>query len=1422
MVVRALSPPEREFLEQFVQEVKGALQFPGYSIEKDPLPPEVACGFISKKVSCITGPFCREYPIAQLAYSTRKGKPVCSGAGLGSPAFWFPTRMKLTISEDLKTFISILDEVVENQGLTTAVEHAASQLKPTGLLPQPITEKEVIAQVTTPLALCCDNVVKTLIGRLQQKDGLALSEGVFRVADGQPFRLELLAYLAHLIGDPDAAYPLDLVEGVHLGDEIPLPDSGMWPKHEGGRDKAEERMDHLAMWDSNYRSWTEWQELAQTKVDEEVARGFICGPYSFEGVLKEVGYSEAEIKKVCPPPEVSSSPPGSPDVGLPGGEEGKRKRPLLQHEFAGPPGCATSRLGAVMEDLAKKKLRVVMDGTAAGVNGKAKLPERQETPSLFDVMSGLRKGYPKWFAIKVDVDAAFKRIKISVGHWRKTVFKTEKGWHFCPKLPFGMRASGFWWIRLNGLIHRIIQTVLHEIAHGGFMYVDDSLWLVHFEHRFHAIAKILALMSLVAVPISWPKTQLGTVVDWVGYVVDLDHCVAYLSAKKLEKFAAINAKVQSASRFLLAEVESYAGKLAWASVLCPMAKALLYPIFAALHDKDARARGKIYDVKPVKAAFRFWMRMIQAVPCIVPEERLVSSSKFLFRVDACASEQGAFLGGWICPVKQALEGDFQSIEYFVCEVPTHLFPQKKENPAGLISACEMLALVVGLRLWGKKLQGSEVDATILARSDSDVSVKACRKGYAKSPNLAFILREMCGTILDYRINFAVHHVPGKLNFLADALSRRRLEAFAILNPKNQKEVVIEDMFKEAMFFYDQEDHNPFTGVVVGNAKNPGPSEMEPLLAAGTHIALQISEGKFKVFCDNVPVVSIGEWKQMEINPETFARDLMEEGWPQKHGFVILELVTLCQALNRIRVSPAPPAPPPVPSRSGLRGEEVGREATFCLRSKDGVQPKKRAYSEKTQNVAKWANAPVVSSPPPGLTRNTIQNTKFQKVLQDSSKVKAAVSELQLRFYAESTWRSHASEMRLYLLLCEERGSPPFPLTVENVQAFAAVLFSCGYKSAPKYIQAITRQQKLIPPYEVPQAVQNYLPMLNRALGRDIQEPKHMMPVTIEMLQAIRSQSFSPLDKFACRMFIVEWFFMLRKDEVINLTQEDVTFLRIGETRAPGGTVISLGNVPEFSFKQVLAKKGEHRVRLAIRKDKTHQGGDVQYRCLDCVCGHESQANEIFGVAPSLASLCPVHALAELCSNSKPDRAAKFVLDPLHKPPGDSFVLNALRAALVKVGVPTSVVEDGVEIQLFGSHSLRRGGAQALAFAGWPLSDIKLFGRWLSDAVETYLLNVPLTTHGVFLADSMIKGAKYLRNCLGQVSESPGKSFRTREPQVGSVVMISAWDGDDEFELEVRIKSVSGDSWMVVPRDNDRAFSASKFDFRTCPWRLIAI
>ena len=97
-----------------------------------------------------------------------------------------------------------------------------------------------------------------------------------------------------------------------------------------------------------------------------------------------------------------------------------------------------------------------------------------------------------------------------------------------------------------------------------------------------------------------------------------------------------------------------------------------------------------------------------------------------------------------------------------------------------------------------------------------------------------------------------------------------------------------------------------------------------------------------------------------------------------------------------------------------------------------------------------------------------------------------------------------------------------------------------------------------------------------------------------------------------------------------------------------------------------------------------------------------------------SQLCPV-AWFEIYNKERPD--GEFLFHNISKP-GQKLSAKRtntlLKEWLKRAGVPKD------ERALFGSHSLRRGGATAAAAKKIRMHVLKRHGRWKSDAVYTYL------------------------------------------------------------------------------------------------------
>ena len=107
-------------------------------------------------------------------------------------------------------------------------------------------------------------------------------------------------------------------------------------------------------------------------------------------------------------------------------------------------------------------------------------------------------------------------------------------------------------------------------------------------------------------------------------------------------------------------------------------------------------------------------------------------------------------------------------------------------------------------------------------------------------------------------------------------------------------------------------------------------------------------------------------------------------------------------------------------------------------------------------------------------------------------------------------------------------------------------------------------------------------------------------------------------------------------------------------------------------------------------------------------------------------------------------------------------LKVIRLLLQEIGLPTT---DSTGRHLYGTHSFRRGGAQCLAAAGWPVEAIQRLGRWESDAVFLYVRDIIFETTWTTVTTA-IRGATLdlpvLTSTTAPVT-APSGTFAARAP-----------------------------------------------------------
>ena len=298
------------------------------------------------------------------------------------------------------------------------------------------------------------------------------------------------------------------------------------------------------------------------------------------------------------------------------------------------------------------------------------------------------------------------------------------------------------------------------------------------------------------------------------------------------------------------------------------------------------------------------------------------------------------------------------------------------------------------------------------------------------------------------------------------------------------------------------------------------------------------------------------------------------------------------------------------------------------------------------------------------------------IAADSDLMDAAELVLRMDVLAPKTSASYSSQVELYISTMKQAGKPPLPLTPESIKMFSAVLKAADYGGGNSYLSAVMSWAR-IAGATITEEVMCERKMCGASLNRGSGDTHQMKPISIGILRRMgdlmEKGKLEPFHVMVFRLSVLGVFFMLRADEVLNLKVSEV----------------------------IMASGKSGIAEIIIAAGKTNQEGKTVRRRLTCVCDENSK-----GVFPS----CALYDLVSEAEKRCPTRdREKWALSSgrKDKPLGMAGFINGLRDLLKLIGVETTS-DSGKN--LFGTHSLRRGGAQALARAKWPLHKIQLWGR----------------------------------------------------------------------------------------------------------------
>lgn len=378
------------------------------------------------------------------------------------------------------------------------------------------------------------------------------------------------------------------------------------------------------------------------------------------------------------------------------------------------------------------------------------------------------------------------------------------------------------------------------------------------------------------------------------------------------------------------------------------------------------------------------------------------------------------------------------------------------------------------------------------------------------------------------------------------------------------------------------------------------------------------------------------------------------------------------------------------------------------------------------------------------TLDSFQGSKKElalKIAGQQSPLNAAKVLMRIDQFAAKSIQSYGSEVALYGWICERAGLTSFPVSVEALRSFAAILKAAQYRSANCYLSAVMSCDKAlgnVPSPELAIERSAVSSSVNRGLGDDF----HVLPIGPKILSMVASHSHLmgrdfQFFRLVFDLSVIAMFFMLRSDEVLSIRRRHVIEV-----------------TSEF-------------VSILISKDKTNSKEKTLMRKLKCVCSLPNSF--IFSVCPRCAISRRI-SCTDVSHLDKNDQSWEISFGTKKKKLNYSGFLGGIRSLLQLLQID---IEDSDGKNLFGTHSFRRGGAQALASAGWPIDLIQRWGRWASDAIYLYVMDQSFENTWSFVADSIIGESKVIPNPVGlSVSTiSDPEQFASKIPSIGDKLAV---------------------------------------------------
>ena len=343
---------------------------------------------------------------------------------------------------------------------------------------------------------------------------------------------------------------------------------------------------------------------------------------------------------------------------------------------------------------------------------------------------------------KRDLRHAYRQVAVDPRDYCFLGYYWKENYYFDTVLAMGQRNAAMACARTTDAV----TYIHHQDGYCSTNYLDDLIGVSDQDHGWEAynhLGRLLEDLGLLenrqkACPPSTTQIVLGVLINTIDGTVSVP-------PDRMEEIITLVTEWQDKKKSSKVELQSLIGKLQYVTKCVLQSRVFLNRLLESL--RSMKGKKFIWLSDSFRKDLRWWARFIEQyngvsfIPAATWTEPDIS-----FATDSCLIGCGGFCNK----------------EYFHTSFPDAI--RKQQLP---IHCLEMLAVLLGVRIWGPHLQGLKVQIYC----DNEPAVNVINSGRTTDAFMGSCIREIWLAVSTYGFQLRAIHLPGEENRVPDWLSR---------------------------------------------------------------------------------------------------------------------------------------------------------------------------------------------------------------------------------------------------------------------------------------------------------------------------------------------------------------------------------------------------------------------------------------------------------------------------------------------------------------------------------------------------------------------------------------------------------------------------------------------------------------------------